>query len=291
MYIDCNHPVRKELGPVALSYETSWFVITLLRSHIVRKEVQDGVAQLTRLVFSAFCDAAGGDMRHGISLTFHGGQRAMLLCNCAVLLGDEGALKETLGVKGAAGTLVCSLCANVVGINSDLAGRAGSLVDHAEFDLKQWILHTDDSLVANQKHLCAQHGSGTKESFKVMQQALGMNYCPLGLLASEPVVTFGFCPSTGIMYDWMHCYLVAGLFHHEARPSWDRRSRSLPLSIGLYIYGFAQPSQLRHDSTCSIRPHVNIHCCCRAFYFRSVCTHQRMRHACCVRNTCLHVRH
>lgn len=227
--------MHEELGAAALSYETSWFLITILRSHLVRNQIQDGVAQLTQHVFSAFCDATGGDMRHGVALQFYDGQRAMLLCRCAILLGDEGALKETLGVKGAAGTMVCSLCSNVVGVNSDLAGRAGALVDHAEFDLKRWVLHTDASLVANQRHLCAQHGSCSKEAFKLLQQALGMNHCPLGVLAADPVDTFGFCPSTGIMYDWMHCYLVAGLVHAEARAC---ARRCHPRSIyKIYISG------------------------------------------------------
>ena len=197
-----------------LSSETHWFCLCIIRSNIVKKQVQEGVAALTREAFRSFFEA-GADFRHGLQLSFASGNAGFLCAEAGLCVSDEGALKEMFSVKGAAGTLLCLLCRTTVSLGSDLHHNAEQLVAHTETDYSKWRLHSDASLLANMRHLVGQESVQNKGQFKALQQRLGLNVSHLGMLNTDTNAVFGFSITKGIMYDWMHCYVVSGLYHIE----------------------------------------------------------------------------
>ena len=49
----------------------------------------------------------------------------------------------------------------------------------------------------------------TKKQFEILEQSLGINYTPEGMLFDE---SLDLKPISHTMYDWLHIYLVNGLF-------------------------------------------------------------------------------
>ena len=88
------------------------------------------------------------DLRLGAQLQLHGqSDRAMIFCRVGVLLGDEGALKEVLEMKGAAGSKLCCLCSNLVDHKSGIAecDTTHTLVKSTELDVAKIQRHSDES--------------------------------------------------------------------------------------------------------------------------------------------------
>ena len=208
----------KELDGKLLSAEPSWFVLTCLRSNIVRNTIADGFAQLAKLVFMSFVQP-GRDFRHGLQLSFHSGGQGFLCAQPSLLVSDEGAIRDCFASKGASGSLVCILCRTTVSKASTLARSSDRVVEHTELDHRKFILHNDATLRENHRHLEASHATMTKKQFKELQQMLGINYCPRGLVAMDTVQACGFSITDGLCYDWMHVYMVSGLFHLQVAGS------------------------------------------------------------------------
>ena len=53
-----------------------------------------------------------------------------------------------------------------------------------------------------------------KGEFAKLEQALGLNFAPLGLL-NEPSLRQVLSPMASVQYDWMHLLLVQGTIPHE----------------------------------------------------------------------------
>ena len=62
--------------------------------------------------------------------------------------------------------------------------------------------------------LSARKPSCNRGEFDTLQKNVGFNHCPQGALMSQPLRQH-LRPITAGCFDWMHCYLVAGLFHGE----------------------------------------------------------------------------
>ena len=104
----------KEFGSHALANEDLWFTLTTLRSCRV-KQLEDGMSHLYNMALHAFFDLGGHSVRNGVSLRLKGADvQVLLFLDLGVCLGDERALKELTGAKGAAGKKPCCLCRNVI---------------------------------------------------------------------------------------------------------------------------------------------------------------------------------
>ena len=60
----------------------------------------------------------------------------------------------------------------------------------------------------------SQHGILSKKDFKLLNQSLGLNYTPHGVLFDVELRRY-FKPISILQYDWLHCLLVQGIFPHE----------------------------------------------------------------------------
>ena len=201
----------KELGPLALSHERNWFILAIMRSEHV-KRLPGKMSQFFRFAVERFFSPA--DLRHGAHLRFQCGARRMIFAELSMLVGDEVALKENLQFKGASGTVLCPLCKNCVDAKSMLHEHADGLVPSTSLDLGMIDFHTDASVLAVVQHLEDQSKRNLSAArFKKIQQSLGYNYCPDGFLRSDSLT---LRPVSTLVWDWMHCFCVSGLWNVEA---------------------------------------------------------------------------
>ena len=198
-----------EFGPQARCQENLWFCIALARTCIVDKIV-GGLSALTHQIIT---HSSVTDLASGCMLTMgESGERFMFFASLKTMLGDESALKFVFDIKGASGTLPCALCSNIVSRQADLQShdRTGRLRGIEETDSSQFALRTDRDVWNVQDLLASREAMLSKEHFNRLQQSTGMNRNPHGVIAQRSLALVAT-----MMYDWMHVYLVNGLFHYE----------------------------------------------------------------------------
>ena len=197
----------KQFGPEYLCQERSWFVLTACRS-IVVQGMDAGMSQLTRLAMGSFMRFA-----RGVVLPVGGDVFGVLVSKISLLVADEAALKAMLGNKGASGKLLCVLCRNTVQ-KRYAETLSGNLVYHAETDAAKFLIHSRASLLQCVGYLQEQQSKLGANAFAELQTALGINYFENGLLRDAKLMAeVDVCKA--LMYDWMHVFLVSGLFHKE----------------------------------------------------------------------------
>ena len=138
--------------------------------------------------------------------------------NEGFIIADEAALKQVFEPKGASGLRVCFLCKNAIQERSQLAehDRTGFLVGHAEHDLAKYSLRADESLWNIADDLARRHATMRVGAFDLRQKALGVNFAPHGVLFDASLRRH-VGPVTGTMWDWLHTYLVGGVFVTEMK--------------------------------------------------------------------------
>lgn len=169
-------------------------------------KLKGGVSALTKAVCHLFADFA-----RGLILASPDNQRHFLFARLKCLIADEAALKAMWGVKGASGTIPCLLCWNIVSERSGLhlTDDTNMLRPHSETDLNNIRHRSDEHFVQAAAHLSAKHGTTTKKEFETLEQSLGINYIPEGMLFDREVQ---LKPVSHTMFDWLHIYLVHGVF-------------------------------------------------------------------------------
>ena len=198
----------KELKQKGLTKEDLWFTCCILRSHRVA-QLEGGVSALTLEVEKLFRPFA-----IGLLVNWHSGSRQMLFARLGGLLGDESALKQMWSVKGASGSLPCLFCDNVVQSRSNLHlyDVTGTLIPHTEFNVARLKLRTDQDFMAAARQLTRERSLRNKRDFEQLEQSLGINFCPKGILF-DPLCQLKAVQHT--MFDWLHVYLVNGIFQTE----------------------------------------------------------------------------
>lgn len=196
----------RELG-ASLCQEDAWLVLTTVRSDTVNK-FQDGFTQLAKHAMLSFT-APDRNFRFGLSMG-----RFVICAELATVVADESALKHTFENKGASGRLPCMLCRNTVLRRYATVPLHPSLVLHTCTDVRKFKLHSLNSLTSSIRYLAEKAASSTKKELEELQSQLGFNHCPSGVLSCPELMDI-FDPTKGLMYDWAHVYLVAGLFHLE----------------------------------------------------------------------------
>ena len=144
--------------------------------------------------------------------------KVVLVCMIfgGLLIADEAALKSVWDDKGASGTKLCFMCQNVVSHSSDLhtTDATGTLVSHVCHHKREMVLHTDTSMLDAAKHLAQCRPLMNKGTFKMRQFALGLNYSEHGPLFA-PELQEHLKPISMSMFDYMHNFVVGGVFHVE----------------------------------------------------------------------------
>ncbi|OLQ13463.1 hypothetical protein AK812_SmicGene2515 [Symbiodinium microadriaticum] len=193
-----------------LSSETLWFTVLAARSELVNK-MEGGFSELFKLFLIRLFEGPF-NLKTGCMLDFGNGQQHLFFASPTIFVADESCIKFAWDLKGASGSVCCMFCSNVVSQNNrlDVHDATNTLVTIAEVDDSKWRARGDQLLWASHDRLETIAGSGTKAELQRVQQAMGLNHNPKGLLRSRLLA-----PSSVTMYDWMHCYLVHGLLQLE----------------------------------------------------------------------------
>lgn len=171
-------------------------------------------AVFDQFVFNA---SAGIDFAGSGVFVLIGSEVKPLRLRLAVFLGDEPALKEFFCTKGHQGARCCALCSNICLQRYLTATRAAmGDISSTELDFGRFNAHTDDSVRLSAKILADEHAKkGTREfigigNFEEMELRLGLNHNPHNFVNKSYVAVV-----SGLMFDWMHIYLVGGLLIQE----------------------------------------------------------------------------
>jgi hypothetical protein len=203
-----------ELGHGLLSKASAWVVAGVLRSTVV-SQVKGGLSSAFRALMRLFFGNPHNFATSGITLPCNPG--VLVFARLGACLADEAAIKHTWSVKGASGSKPCMLCKNVVEARTGVASLdpTGYLVDIGCFDVALFDEHSDETLWEACDLLQARSGSGTKKAFAALEQSLGVVHEPEGILLDRSLRSF-VCPASSTVWDWMHVFLVHGLFQLEA---------------------------------------------------------------------------
>ena len=172
----------RQLGPMQLSMESSWFFFSLIRSETVNK-VKNGMSQIARECLKIFYKQ-GLDFRQGVQLPFPDAVYMSLPASVGHIVADESALKQFFENKGAGGKLLCMFCQNCVQRRYSPENTEG-LVLHDSLEFGQLKLHTDRSIFNFVNHLKDKAATSTKKELEDLETVLGFNHCPQGLLQDQ----------------------------------------------------------------------------------------------------------
>jgi len=218
-----------EFGPELLSCEQSWFTLTTLRSTTV-SALEGGVSEFMKLMMLTFYQAGSNLFTEGLLLNTPLGP-AVLFASLRVFVADAEAIKHTWDVKGHTGTLCCCKCRNVVVHTSQALehDHSGKFLPSTEIDVRRFVPQTDRSLREAIEFLGSQKLVLGKGAFKNLQQTLGLNHNPPGVLMCVMLMSI-IKPMEMTMYDWMHVFLVSGIFQIEVGLLLQCLSRELRIS-------------------------------------------------------------
>ena len=198
----------------SISREDLWMHICAVRSSRL-KDVKSTYSQVFKKIASLFFDDPF-DLRKGVMLTFPGERRRMVFGRITMVVADEVALKQMWSVKGSSGTMLCFRCRNLVAWSSRLDEYGPNLVPSCQTNLENVIPHTDRSILDNAQYLRQQKPIVNKTTFEKLEQSLGLSFAPEGALWDQE-----FCrylqggPISVTCFDWMHIFLVSGLWNSE----------------------------------------------------------------------------
>ena len=202
----------RELGPDALSNEDGWWLLTTVRSSTVGM-LKDGLAQVAKHAILAFFQAAS-DFSTGLLMPLGANDKLVLVAQLGLVIADESALKQMYENKGASGKVPCLLCRNVVLQRYAPTAMDETLTLHTCTDPSRFMLHTKETLFQTVDHLATQSARLNKREMAELEKNCGFNHAPAGPLLS-PAVRQHLDPVKCTSFDWMHNYLVGGLFHQE----------------------------------------------------------------------------
>ena len=185
---------------------TGWFSFTYI-PYEVQERVVGGMAAVGKVILKAFFSDTF-NFSTGFWLVNRAiAQRTFFQCRLLCFIQDEKAHKEITAVKGASGTKCCLKCKNVtrlVDVRDDPYFQDFASALPASFDL-----HTQESFEAMVQKLSDSAGNITRRQFKVLQQSLGLNYEPRGILW-DATLRPHFSPVKHCYEDWMHTLLASG---------------------------------------------------------------------------------
>jgi hypothetical protein len=203
----------KEFGMEALSSQPLWFVLTTIRSNLVER-IDGRMSCLFGVLMACWFDKDCCDFFNGgIVIQCHD-RCEVMFAEIGCMISDADALKKVFECKGHGGTLNCVCCRTTVAHTSDLEVFDDRLVSSTCTDFSKFCLHTDATVWAAANYMnTAQAGLNATE-FEAMQQSTGFNLIPNGILLDKRMTKY-FKPISIMMYDWMHIYLVHGIFQNE----------------------------------------------------------------------------
>ena len=128
----------KELGPDILACDASWFVLTVLRSNVVKP--LGGLSVLTRHLLETFFED-GSKIDTGVKCGPH-----LLFADIGMIVQDYDAVKYMMESKGASGIIVCFLCQNCIDHKKTDVWDGITKIPSTELDMSKFRKHNANSI-------------------------------------------------------------------------------------------------------------------------------------------------
>ena len=195
--------------------QESWFEVLLVRTDVV-KDVRGGISAIIKALLGLFWNTEHDAKLGGISLRLFDQTMLRVFMQCGIFIADESALHATFCCKGSSGLKPCLLCANVFNNNTSRCivenDATGFAQGHDCTEYHKLVLHTPATIAGILRRLSSGAAELSQRDFSELQTRLGWNYVPEGVLMDarwREVMD----PSHVAMYDWMHVWLVGGVFN------------------------------------------------------------------------------
>ena len=171
----------------------------------IQKQLKGGLSGLMKAAFREFF---GSTWNFKLGFNCPSGQNTFVMVRSEVGCGvqDEKAHKEFDSVKGASGTSFCLFCKNVT---QNLKGlkKTDYIKDYRTTFPEDFDKHTPQTFWDSVNLLSESINVVSGPKLKKLQQALGLTYCPDGILWSKPC---DYCPIEHTFIDWMHTLHASG---------------------------------------------------------------------------------
>ena len=129
-----------------------------------------------------------------------------------MMLQDGGAHKQVWSLKGDAGSKFCLFCSNLFTESSGLIAEDNEqLLVATSWSLEQVKQATDEDVLGCARRLAEKKDTLSKSDFELWQQAVGMTFNPYSLLQKQSLQRH-LKPTKQFVHDYMHCFLVTGIF-------------------------------------------------------------------------------
>ena len=129
------------------------------------------------------------------------------------MLQEGAAHKAVWGLKGDAASKFCVFCMNLLTERSNIVDESNEhLLIAQSWDLSKVQQASNEDIHATAKRLEEKHLELNSIQFQLWQQAVGMNYNEHALLHWESLKGH-VQPISQFLHDWMHCFLVSGIFN------------------------------------------------------------------------------
>lgn len=224
-----------------LCNEAFWFPLGVIRTCLA-KDIEGNISGLMRNVLRSLERLAAT----GVTIS-ESGRNVLLLGRFDKFVGDEAALKAIWSSKGASGSQMCFACKNVVATH--LSVEDDYLCGPGEPDSNRFDARTNADVWATVDHLQAQAGALSAAAFSRLQQSIGFNYSPAGLLLD--VALRDVCrPCDANAFDGMHCTFANGTLGWELHDVLES-ARSFGLrypDLQDYVESWVLPAQLEMNA-------------------------------------------
>ena len=206
--LHCVYYTFAELGTRALTSEWFWFTLVVCRSSVI-EQIDGGVGAFYAAMLQTFFGRSANFTTSGVLIG-----SCMLYATLEHLISDMDEYKHMLDLKGHNGLFPCLFCKNIAKKASDLDGIAEDVRTISETDIGKCKFWTDAGRLAAADILHAQKPILNTDDFDKLEMVSGLNYAPKGLLLCKPLRSM-MLPIKLVMFDWMHTYLVGGIWNTE----------------------------------------------------------------------------
>ena len=241
----------KEFGAIALSKEEAWLVAFVRRSSHVM-EMEAGMSQVTAVLMDyIFHHHACSPDVGGVMLRDGSGGHIKLWFKLGIMLQDGAAHKAVWGLKGDAASKFCVFCMNLLTEKSNIVDESNEhLLIAQSWDLSKVQQASNEDIHATAKRLEEKHLELNSIQFQLWQQAVGMNCNAHALLHWESLKGH-VQPISQFLHDWMHCFLVSGIFNTVMHLLMTSLEANLPgnvYDVACKVVGLWVLPAVRHDN-------------------------------------------
>lgn len=202
----------KQFGGIALSQEQAWLLGLAKRSAQVN-DLEASISQVTAILLDhIFNNSLVDASTTGFVIKDQNGTPFKIYLTLGMLLQDGAAHRQVWSLKGDAGSKFCLFCSNLYTEKSGIiAEDQEEILVANSWSLQQVKQATDEDVLSCARRLAEKKNSLSKSDFELWQQAVGMTWNPYSLLQKQSLQRH-LKPTLQFVHDYMHCFLVTGIF-------------------------------------------------------------------------------